>query len=237
MLRRAMMAGGGGGGGGTDPHWANVVSLLHFDGDFSDESGKAWTVRGAPGFDTDSAFGPYAMRINPSTLEGLFHPRSSDFSINQGVTAEVRVKPHPTDNAERLIFEFNDTLVNNQHRLAVVKTADYKIRVISMGAFGASNVRDHTTVDQIPADTYSHIALCMDESRNLRLFVSGVQRLSFSVADASPNAASLYMALGTLASGAHTTNFRGLIDEFRVTKGVVRYTDNFTPPSAPFPSG
>ena len=34
---------------------------------------------------------------------------------------------------------------------------------------------------------------------------------------------------------AKVTEFRGEKDEFRVTKGVVRYSGSFTPPTTPFP--
>ena len=32
-----------------------------------------------------------------------------------------------------------------------------------------------------------------------------------------------------------TASFSGYIDDFRITKGIARYTSNFTPPTAPFP--
>jgi hypothetical protein len=39
--------------------------------------------------------------------------------------------------------------------------------------------------------------------------------------------------IGTL-DGANW-NFVGYLDDFRITKGVARYTANFTPPTAPLP--
>lgn len=77
-----------------------------------------------------------------------------------------------------------------------------------------------------------HVALCRG-SGNTKLFYNGTQT------------GSTYVDSGTYVSGRlvigarysfilNTTTLNGYIDDFRVTKGVARYTANFTPPTTSF---
>ena len=43
------------------------------------------------------------------------------------------------------------------------------------------------------------------------------------------------LSVGYQVYGLGRYPFRGGIDEVRITKGVARYTENFTPPDKPFP--
>jgi hypothetical protein len=79
---------------------------------------------------------------------------------------------------------------------------------------------------------FQHIALCKGSS-STRLFVNGIQVGSTHADTTSyiaPQSGSIYIGgvLGTFSTA-------GYIDDFRITKGVARYTANFTPPTAPFP--
>jgi len=108
---------------------------------------------------------------------------------------------------------------------------------ISRGLFAAWRSSSGTTSCQYsttpPTETWQHVAFARSSGTS-RLFIDGqvVQTAANTgtIADASP---SLDTAVGAGANG--TDSFNGYIDEFRVTKGVARYTANFTLPTAPFP--
>jgi hypothetical protein len=79
-------------------------------------------------------------------------------------------------------------------------------------------------------DAWQHHAVVRN-SGTLTIYLNGVSIGSTTFA--SNLAASKSFAIGDNGSGIQHTN--GYIDEFRITKGVARYTANFTPPTAPFP--
>jgi hypothetical protein len=88
------------------------------------------------------------------------------------------------------------------------------------------------TTQTVSASSWVHLAFAR-EGGTMRLFVNGVQDGSVSNTSNYSNAS---IRVGSeLYNGAQGSAFNGYIDDLRVTKGVARYTANFTPPIAPFP--
>ena len=85
-------------------------------------------------------------------------------------------------------------------------------------------------------NTWYYVAAVKQESGDIRLFVDGV---SLSVTQSSSsgwagnNFSQTNFCIGVIATPAY---FNGYIDDLRVTKGIARYTSNFTPPTAAFPN-
>ena len=81
---------------------------------------------------------------------------------------------------------------------------------------------------------WRHVALV----RNLgetRLYLDGNQTGSTYADSNSYINPALRPRLFTVSDSDNTPGFNGYIDDLRITKGVARYTANFTPPTAPFP--
>lgn len=88
-------------------------------------------------------------------------------------------------------------------------------------------------------NAWYHVAIARSGS-NLRCFINGTQEGSTSTALGSGSIVSYNRNLvigSTLDSGTYSVyNLNGYIDDFRLTKGVARYTANFTAPTAAFPT-
>ena len=90
-----------------------------------------------------------------------------------------------------------------------------------------NNVSSNTAV--LSTNTWFHVALTRT-SGTVRLFFNG--NVHASIANTSNLTAS-----NLVVGGYYDTTFMydGYIDDLRITKGVARYTANFTPPTLPFP--
>jgi hypothetical protein len=100
--------------------------------------------------------------------------------------------------------------------------------------FRRFGVADVVVASALPStNTWVHIAASRNGTAT-KLFFNGVQTGSTATDTADYTvAASVFIGSDTGAPGA--LEFNGYIDDLRITKGVARYTANFTPPTAPFP--
>jgi hypothetical protein len=95
-------------------------------------------------------------------------------------------------------------------------------------------VTDNGTVAALAAGTVAsgqwvHLAI----SRVSGTTTGYINGSSVGTTTQSPSA-SQYAYIGSLASGFN--QFNGYLQDLRITKGVARYTSNFTPPTAAFPT-
>lgn len=88
----------------------------------------------------------------------------------------------------------------------------------------------------IAANQWQHVALVRQGS-NMRAYINGVQAGStYNIGNTPINT-----IVDNIRIGRDTASFNcnapleGYIDELRITKGVARYTSNFTPPGSAFP--
>ena len=85
----------------------------------------------------------------------------------------------------------------------------------------------------VPASQWVHIALSRSGT-STRLFMDGLQ--TGSTYTDTLNYIASPVRIGDGNDGVSpTASFSGYIDDFRITKGIARYTANFTPPTLPFP--
>lgn len=86
-----------------------------------------------------------------------------------------------------------------------------------------------STTQTIPAKTWSHLAFTFDYSTStMKIYINGVEGASGTLSGTPQSSASYNLAIGH-GSG---TGFNGYISDFRVVKGTVVYTADFTPTTA-----
>ena len=83
----------------------------------------------------------------------------------------------------------------------------------------------------IPTTTWTHVALTR-ASGSTKLFINGTQTGSTATDNTNYSQATIW--IGAIVAGS-TNNFNGYLDDFRITKGIARYTQNFIPPSVALP--
>jgi hypothetical protein len=92
---------------------------------------------------------------------------------------------------------------------------------------------DRITGGSVSSSQWSHIAVCRSGT-STKMFINGTQTGSTLTDTRSYINSPVY--IGEASDGTGGAALNGYIDDLRITKGVARYTANFTPPTAAFPN-
>jgi hypothetical protein len=212
----------------SDPYWANVVALMHFDGanlgaPTQDATGRAWTANSNAFLSTASSrFGPSSCTFT-SSIGQILTAASTDFGWGSGDwTFEAWVNPSGTTSATCLM----DTRQYGQG------IAFYVNANTSSGPGVANNsaiIAASST--RFLAGQWSFYAVAR-HSGVITGYMNGIS--AFSVTDSRTYGTSLGCTLGN--NYPLSQPFYTYLDELRITKGIARYTANFAVPTAPFPN-
>lgn len=212
-----------------DPHWDKVVSLLHFDGDLTDEIGRVWESVGSSVVSSDeSVFGGSSLKV-PTTTGLVRAANSVDFDFGSGdFTIEFFLRPSSVtswasylDKRESGSFLAPFMIQRNSNTNQIMFRSAY-----TSGSWAVTITATHP-----PLNMWAHVVYERWGGVFLA-FINGVQ-----VGSADGGSYSLLTNTATLniaSTGDNVYGMAGYIDELRITKGVARYTENFTPPTEPF---
>ena len=198
----------------SDIYAAYVIALLHFDGNLVDGSGLNFEYSGANPIFKSGKFGQ-ALGQTYGTTNFV----SRTVNLDSGIcTIECYFKQTQTSQRSMIFNTYAIGTTVNGSLLAV-----YSNQILFN-----SNMSNIISIPYTPDSEFHHIALVMNAG-TVMLFLDGVLKSSVSSSAIIGNKG-MYIDVDTY--NARNTGL--IIDELRITKGVARYTENFTPSAVPF---
>ena len=207
-----------------DAYWTDVSLLLHMDGTngsttFTDSSTNNHTITVTNATLTTSApkFGSASMVANGSNY--IDTPTDADFSFPGDFTVELWV--------------YVDTGQSQPGNKSFLELGSFSNGILLRTNEVYVNGSSASASPTVPDDQWVHVALTRSGS-SVKYFVGGTESAALTNSSTVASSGSAKVRIG---QASHTSGqyIGGKIDDVRITKGVARYTANFTPPTAAFP--
>jgi len=205
-------------------------SLLHFEGDvgsttMTDETGKTWTPYGAYTYISDAVykFGSASARISAPSGARYIYCSHDDFLYG---TDSFTIDFWIYINATFYLFSQGGIAVSGG--FGIQSGSGNKL------IFWHDNVSTITSITYT-YNTLNHIAIigngASDGNRNIKVYLNGVLGLT-STYDYNITNTNIYIG----ANGDYIVSlvYSGYVDEFRCSKGIERWTSDFTPPTSAY---
>ncbi len=221
----------------SDPYYANVGLLLHFTGVnnstvFTDNSPSPKTLLA----NGDAKISTALYEFSPSS--GIFDGNADYLTTNAGSSVAFGTGDFTVE-----CWVYTSVFGNNGvFQIATTNPGFGGVTGLAV-AFGSGKVNlfygngssTISTGTSLTSNTWTHVAVVRSSSVT-KVYLNGVLDTTFGTAG---SLADTFNYVGTFVTigGYYSSSFvwSGNIDEFRITKGVARYTSNFTP-TGPFPN-
>ena len=204
-----------------DPY---TVSLLHFDGvngstTFTCEKGKTWTAGGNAKLSTTTPKFGSACGTFDGTGDYITTGASADWNFGTGdYTVELQFRSTQTGRID--LFEAKDV---SQIFILLFGNNIYEYEGSILRISGSVIWND---------GNWHHLGIAR-ASGSTKMFFDGNQIGSTYVASNTINMSAAGIDIGINIDHA-SYPLLGQLDELRISKGVARWTSNFTPPDAPY---
>lgn len=233
--------------GSVDPYYANVSLLLHSDGTngsttFTDNSPSPKTVTAFA--DAQISTSVFKYGTGSAKFDGngdyLSTPSSTEFDLGDTYTVEFWVNPNSVTGGWTgwLHRGYYSTFDQSWTGLTFsVRVLDSTIYTYLYGTSAATQQVIQTASAVIVAGSWQFYTL-VRTGTTAKVYINGVEKGSM-VGVNTPAASTIPLVIGDWSfynGGPAHAWYNGYIDDIRITKGVARYTSNFTPPTAPFPN-
>lgn len=226
----------------TDPSFASVTSLLSFDGTngsttFTDAKSRIWTPAGNAQISTaqsqfggaSGAFDGAGDHISTPYVLADFDWWNTDFTI------ECFIRP-----ASLATWSYTDativpTLVGNGDPAGTTRFWSFGPMadgVLRFYYFNGAPVAVDSSTSVIGVNVWTHIAM-VRSGTSIFLYANGSRVASATISGTPQSGTGQPLVIGQ----GNNTSINGFVDEFRVTRGVARYTGaTYTVPTAAFPT-
>lgn len=232
--QQALLAENSAGGVTTDPSFANVVLLCHFDGTNlatatvdSSSSAHALTNGATANLSTaQSKFGGSSGRINTGFWEASDH---ADWTFGSGqftIEAFIYVVSAPGSANRAILSQYQHGGAKGWVLAMLGGSLTFDWSTDGNNDFTVASVWTPTV------NTWYHIAVDRDASNVIRLYIDG------AVVANTTSGATFFNSTDPMSIGKAGGAYSALdcyMDDLRITKGVARYGGAFTPPTAAFP--
>lgn len=221
-----------------DPYRSSVVLALHMDGTngsttFTDSSPSAKTVTANGNAQISTAQSKFggASAYFDGTGDYLSVASSTDLEFGASdFTVEFLVRIDSSSGQSTILAHRASDIT--QGPLAIFRpSGTTNLRLyLSTGTSSWNILNGGVVANALGTGVWKHIAIC----RNGSTFTAFVDGVSSIIGSSSATIASS-SADWSIGGDLNNNYFAGYIDDLRITKGVARYTANFTAPTAAYP--